>query len=241
MGNRAVITTEQAYNNNGIGVYLHWNGGRDSVEAFLMYCKLREFRAPSSDSAYGWARFCQVVGNYFGGGLSLGIGNVDTLDCDNWDNGVYLIEGWDIVGRRCVSDDFPEQNEYDLEDFVLYIDECQPERDRLGADIIKALIHEEQYPLTYAEKVAQVGVGSIVAIRDWSGKFEEYKVVGFGENGKVVNGTDVSRMPYIGKYGSDTCKPYDNINNYITDNTQFLIINGCAPLETADDEQMTLV
>lgn len=24
MGNRAVITTLQNYNNNGIGVYLHW-------------------------------------------------------------------------------------------------------------------------------------------------------------------------------------------------------------------------
>lgn len=30
MGNRAVITTEEKQ----IGVYLHWNGGRDSVQAF---------------------------------------------------------------------------------------------------------------------------------------------------------------------------------------------------------------
>jgi hypothetical protein len=35
MGNRAVITTEQ----KRIGVYLHWNGGLDSVEGFLTYCK----------------------------------------------------------------------------------------------------------------------------------------------------------------------------------------------------------
>lgn len=44
MGNRAVITTLQNYNNNGIGVYLHWNGGRDSVEGFLEYMKLKKHR-----------------------------------------------------------------------------------------------------------------------------------------------------------------------------------------------------
>ena len=38
MGNRAVITTRS----KDIGVYLHWNGGRDSVEAFLKYCELKE-------------------------------------------------------------------------------------------------------------------------------------------------------------------------------------------------------
>jgi hypothetical protein len=37
MGNRAVITD----NKQRIGIYLHWNGGRDSVEAFLKYCELR--------------------------------------------------------------------------------------------------------------------------------------------------------------------------------------------------------
>lgn len=26
MGNRAVITTEENFENNGIGIYLHWNG-----------------------------------------------------------------------------------------------------------------------------------------------------------------------------------------------------------------------
>ena len=39
MGNRAVITTE----NKKIGIYLHWNGGRDSVEAFLKYCELKNY------------------------------------------------------------------------------------------------------------------------------------------------------------------------------------------------------
>lgn len=69
MGNRAVITASKdkdIQNSNDIGVYLHWNGGRDSVEAFLTYCKLRKFRAPDKDN-YGWARLCQVISNFFGG------------------------------------------------------------------------------------------------------------------------------------------------------------------------------
>ena len=69
MGNRAVITTRK----RDLGVYLHWNGGRDSVEAFLEYCRLRGFRAPETDD-YGWARLCRVVCNYMGGeGLSVGV------------------------------------------------------------------------------------------------------------------------------------------------------------------------
>lgn len=30
MGNRAVITTKENWAHGGVGVYLHWNGGRDS-------------------------------------------------------------------------------------------------------------------------------------------------------------------------------------------------------------------
>ena len=141
MGNRAVITTSRskavAYSGD-IGVYLHWNGGRDSVEAFLTYCKLRGFRSPDKDS-YGWARLCQVIGNFFGGDLSVGIDRCDKLDCDNHDNGVYIIEDWKIVGRQYFPY-HPEQNEYPLEDLVVYIDERQPKEDRLGELIIRSRI-----------------------------------------------------------------------------------------------------
>lgn len=69
MGNRAIITTQE----RKIGLYLHWNGGRDTVEPLLRCCELQGYRPPSSDS-YGWARICQVVGNFFGGTLPVGIG-----------------------------------------------------------------------------------------------------------------------------------------------------------------------
>ena len=131
MGNRAVITASTAADvaaSRDIGVYLHWNGGRDSVEAFLEYCKRRGFRSPEQDS-YGWARLCQVVGNFLGGDLSIGIDQCCKLDCDNFDNGVYIIRNWAIVGRQYFGGS--EQHEYNLEDMVRDIDSCQPESDRL--------------------------------------------------------------------------------------------------------------
>lgn len=128
MGNRAVITTKANMDNNGVGVYLHWNGGRDSVRAFLKYCELKGYRAPSDDN-YGWARLCQVIGNFFGGSTSLGIDTVNNLDCNNWDNGVYLIEGWEIVGRMYFEGE--EQDEYDLVGMLKTINDSMPESERI--------------------------------------------------------------------------------------------------------------
>lgn len=129
MGNRAVITTRENFENNGIGIYLHWNGGRDSVEGFLEYCKLRGFRSPDID-CYGWARLVQVIANFFGkDGLSIGVDTVNRLDCDNWDNGVYIIKGWEIVGREFFN--YAEQNEYDRQEFMEDVDSCQPLKQQL--------------------------------------------------------------------------------------------------------------
>ena len=131
MGNRAVITTSRDNDvsmSNDIGIYLHWNGGRDSVEAFLEYCKRRGFSSPDQD-CYGWARLCQVIANFFGGDLSIGIDKCCNLDCDNWNNGVYIIKNWEIVGRQYFQG--TEQDRYNLEEMIREIDACQPEIDRL--------------------------------------------------------------------------------------------------------------
>lgn len=128
MGNRAVITTKS----KNVGIYVHWNGGRDSVEAFLKYCELKDYRCPSHDY-YGWARLCQVIGNFFGGTTSVGIGPYGNLDLDNGDNGVYIIEDWKIVGREF--EPSWEQQEYTLAESLQVIDECQPERERLFKDM----------------------------------------------------------------------------------------------------------
>ena len=128
MGNRAVITTR----NKDLGVYLHWNGGRDSVEAFLKYCELQGFRCPEVDD-YGWARLCQIIGNFFGGTTSIGIDKYNKLDTDNGDNGVYIIEDWKIVDR--LYHNYLEQNEYDLKEMLKLIDQSQPENMQLFKDI----------------------------------------------------------------------------------------------------------
>lgn len=122
MGNRAIITTPE----RKLCVYLHWNGGRDSVQAFLKYCQIMGFRSPDKDS-YGWARLCQVIGNYFGpDGLSVGIGLYEEYGKDWLDNGVYIIENWEIVGREFFEGE--EQQVYDLPGMLQYINECQPEK-----------------------------------------------------------------------------------------------------------------
>ena len=138
MGNRAVITTEENFEKrSGLGIYLHWNGGRDSVQGFLEYCRLRAFRQPEKDD-YGWARLCQVASNFLGAdGTSIGIDDVTRLDMDNGDNGVYLIKDWRIVGRRFFSGE--EQNCYGLDEFLKALDDSQPENHKLGMQMIEAL------------------------------------------------------------------------------------------------------
>ena len=136
MGNRAVITASKSLavaGSNDIGIYVHWNGGRDSVEAFLEYCRLQGFRCPEKDN-YGYARLCQVIANYFEGGLSIGIDRCCNLHC-NGDNGVYIIKGWEIVGRQYFEG--REQRTYDLLEMLVDIDEAQPKAMQLGEEYIK--------------------------------------------------------------------------------------------------------
>lgn len=99
MGNRAVITTAP-YAETNVGIYLHWNGGRESVEAFLDAANALGMSSPASDASYAMARLVQIIGNYFGGSTSLGIGICSELDTNNGDNGTYVIgDDWQIVGR----------------------------------------------------------------------------------------------------------------------------------------------
>lgn len=98
MGNRAVICHSKTKNSTAI--YVHWNGGLESVLAFLEVCRRRGYRCPTDDSSYGMARLCGLICEFFGGDLSVGIGPLSTLDTDNHDNGAYLIgEEWTIKER----------------------------------------------------------------------------------------------------------------------------------------------
>jgi hypothetical protein len=205
MGNRAVITTKDAWKNCGVGVYLHWNGGRDSVEAFLKYCELKGYRAPDKD-CYGWARLCQVIGHFFGGGSSVGIDTLWHLDRDNGDNGVYIIEDWKITDRIYFDGD--EQDSYEMNRMLLAIDEAQPEQIRPFLEAEERLIDD-------------IAIGETIVILDWNGEIREGKVVGIGAEGKKVNGQNVEGIPYLDIYHMNG-HPEDNINNYLS-NLQFRV------------------
>lgn len=201
MGNRAVITTKE----KNLGVYLHWNGGRDSVEAFLKYCELRGFRSPDRD-CYGWARLCQIVSNFMSrDGMSVGIDTIDKLDCNNWDNGTYIIEDWQIVGREFFEGS--EQQEYELKEMLVAIDKSQPHKHQLG----KKFLIADEIP------VSELKVGQFVYMPSYDGSYEILQVVGFGED-KFVNGQNVKGIPFVNNYGREIEGVMDyswNTNNYI--------------------------
>lgn len=202
MGNRAFVTSV----NGKLGVYLHWNGGYDSVSAFLEYCKLKGYR-PFEDS-YGMARFIQVVSNYFGGSVSIGVepAKYDCFDkgpkASDYDNGVYYVKGWDIVRR-----DFSgmEQKNHKLKDMLKSIDEAQPVKEQLGVKFLDA----DNIP------TSEIKLGDVVWVFDsLYNSYGKGTVVGFGSD-RWVNGTRVNGMPYVDLYSSSVCKMEDNINNYL--------------------------
>ena len=199
MGNRAVITGTD----KRTAIYLHWNGGRDSVEGFLEYARLKGVRSPKTDPPYAWARLTQIIGNFLGGTLSLGVGLYDEMEADNGDNGVYIVGGdWRIVGRKFF--DGKEQREYSLADMLEAIDNAQPEKERLGGDFLTA----EVVPVSALE------IGDTVTFLD--SIYQTVKTARIiGRGGKCsINSFDVCGVPYMDCYGYGNA-PEDNINNYL--------------------------
>ena len=186
MGNKAMLISE----NNHVGIYLHWNGGLDSVGAFLKYCELRGFRGFDHD--YGKARFCQVVGNFFGGGMSMGIEYFENIrDLEDWwlDNGVYIISGWEIKKRLYTPHENELEWEYNLE-FLKYIDERQPESEQLG-----------DYLESEDVDASELEIGDVIFIPTIDCGFRQAAIAGISEEG----------IPYHDSYAHG----YDNQNNRI--------------------------
>ena len=113
MGNRAVIAFDNV-NQNSIGIYLHWNGGADSIDAFLMAAR----HLSSGDPQANRARLIQVIGTFFNGGYSVYVDRVKNLDTDNYDNGTYIVdsETLQITGRKFNRN--PEQRVYDSKEMA---------------------------------------------------------------------------------------------------------------------------
>lgn len=197
MGNRAVITTAE----RKIGLYLHWNGGRDTVEPLLRYCEFKGYRPPSSDD-YGWARLCQIAGNFFGVTLSVGIMPYsDDKHMNPGDNGIYVIEGWRIADRVLPYERFVEQSSHDFDGMLRAFDEAMPERKRLG-DLLDA----EEIPASELE------IGDEVWMSDFDGRWEHYPVVARSEKGTPL----VARYDHDGDWGW-------NPNNRIESDTVLIV------------------
>lgn len=109
MGNRAVI----AHKGSPIAVYLHWNGGMDSVKPLLDYCKIAGFPAPS-EYGDGFTQLATVAMNFVGdAGSVISAKDMTSEQLDPGDNGIYWIDNdWNIVERETY-DGFAEQNVHD--------------------------------------------------------------------------------------------------------------------------------
>lgn len=118
MGKRAVIVAKDVTKENAdknIGIYLHWNGGEESVEYFMNKAKERRIRGVLTDPSYGWARLCQIIGDFFSEGgnheCSLGVGIVSHLDCHNYDNGVYYIDDKFEIVKHTDGSEFDDETD----------------------------------------------------------------------------------------------------------------------------------
>lgn len=116
MGNRAVITF--AKTKSAPCIYLHWNGGRASVEGFLRAARHLALNAPmlAGPRGHNFATQAQVLDaiasllaeHFFGTevGRTVYRETYGSADTDNWDNGVYVIDAnFDIVGREFMRHD----------------------------------------------------------------------------------------------------------------------------------------
>lgn len=186
MGNRAVITTSENWKNDGVGVYLHWNGGITSIECFLEYCKLKGYRPPEQD-CYGWARLCQVLGNFFGGNASVGIDTLWKLDCDNGDNGTYIIENWEVVDRiyEC-----RYRDDYDPTEFLISIDHNMPDGEQLGEEFIRADVVARE----------DIKLGDVVFDTTFDGLVYKANVVGFEKKLVSTNPVTDAMCPVVDRY-----------------------------------------
>lgn len=94
MGNRAVITFNTA--NNAPAIYLHWNGGRASVEGFLTAARqlgLRHARTPQAQTD-ALDQLAEMLARYYFRcpvGQTIYRLHYAGSDRDNGDNGTYVI------------------------------------------------------------------------------------------------------------------------------------------------------
>ena len=119
MGNRAVIVFDEFKpESEAAAIYVHWNGGRGSIEGYLKATRIL-MGGRLGDESYARARLFQVIGTFLGGCLSFGMGETRSL-CGQGDNGVFIIDSktMTIKGRAEWDADWEEDDEYDTNEFA---------------------------------------------------------------------------------------------------------------------------
>ena len=191
MGNRAVIVGKES----DFGIYLQWNGGRDSVEAFLEYSRLKGHPGIVG-SGDGIFALSTIITNFFGkhGYYVRPMKGDEAREARIWDNGIYIVEGNEIIERR--SFEGKEQDDYELIDMLKRIDAAQPAEYQLGEEFIEA----EEIPLDDL----QIG-DRYMEIDPVYGKVVKRTIVGKNKRG-----------PYTDRYPNrDNPNQFDwNIENY---------------------------
>lgn len=187
MGNRAVILEKGKEE----GIYLHWNGGRDSIEPMLFYCKnflkIRnsDYYKPSAIEKLAFLSTCTGFQPYFYKKCTLG---------DVGDNGTYIINSnFEIVDRLYF--DGKEQQIYNFVDFLIYLDENMPKSMQKGKEyIFKYLASKEPSTLDYKKLMQSLNVGDVVFYRD---AFLEIIGKNNEEKEKWVNGIEISKSAFF--------------------------------------------
>lgn len=98
MGNRAVVTFGTTKFSPCI--YLHWNGGRASVEGFLNAVKALRINPPDArwglvDEERFMEQAAKVIGPWFFGndpGFTIYLEKYGSADSDNGNNGTYILD-----------------------------------------------------------------------------------------------------------------------------------------------------
>lgn len=217
MGNRALLVANEA----DIGLYLHWNGGRDSINAFLKYAEYAQL-PPINENNDWLPPFITVLKNFFGNDghvVYLESINQDDLNNIHYDNGVYLLDGFEITER--INPPHIEQDAHDLHDMLINIDKAQPPADQLGG-----FLHGLE------TSVADLRVGDRVFLPHFSnfdgqlGRYRTHTVLGFADNDS--NNPLAHRERFKGKPYVDMFDKQDNAlnpNSYITTDTVRVVVD----------------
>lgn len=218
MGNRAVIIEFGKKE----GIYLHWNGGRDSIEPMLYYAK--HFLKLELSSVKDTLRKFEFIAACCGFNPDFEE-EYTKLDCNNYDNGVYVInKDFEIIERMFVRNG--EQKHYNFIDFLVFIDESMPKKFQKGKEFIFKYLasYEVEKETTYQNNEAcdtinyddlqrHLQVGDIIYYRG------EFKTI-IGKNNKEqeywVNGQERSKdvfYNYTESYENDSRFKQDSIKD----------------------------